>query len=557
MPPRTEHRCLIERHRDATIEGLIDRIHVPACILLFIGAACLFIPSPGIQSDEALFGTAWYEPAGLSYETGLFGRHIPLMLMSYLGALKAWLYAPIFAIWRPSALSVRLPAILAGAATIWLFYRLVQKVSGERAARIACALLACDAMFVLTTTLDWGPVALQHLLTTGGALAMVSYAQTGTLKLLALGSFLFGLGTWDKALFLWMLSGLIAAAVVVCPKELWRLFSLRSAAVALGCYCLGAAPLIAYNVRHPLETFRSNTGYSAGDVPGRVLLLKNTLDGSRLFSYIARDEPPPAPRSPEGIVERASVKLSEVAGRRQSWLPFACLAALALAPWLRSGRVGSFCLIAFAVAWAQMLFAAKGAGGGVHHVVLLWPLPHLFVADALARASERLRLTRVAAWAAAALVAGSSLLVINEYKATLVRNGGGKVWTDAIWPLSESLGRLRAETVFVIDWGMLDQLILLHKGSLPLRVASDPLSKTDFSAGDRAVVAGWLRIPGGVFVSHTDDNEEFQGVNARLRQIAGEEGCEQQILERIPDRHGRAMFEVWRFESRGLAALAP
>src|SRR4029077_5454330 len=121
---------------------------------------------------------------------------------------------------------------------------------------------------------------------------------------------------------------------------------------------------------------------------------------------------------------------------------YALIGALLLLPWLWSTPARKpmlFSLIAMTIAWIQMLFA-KGAGGSVHHVILMWPFPAFFVAIALAEASRKLgRLGTPLLVAIVALVAGSSLLVTNEYYARLVRNGPGLVWTDAIGPLSDYL----------------------------------------------------------------------------------------------------------------------
>jgi uncharacterized membrane protein len=71
--------------------------------------------------------------------------------------------------------------LLAGAATIWLFYRLLRRISGNRAAVFGCALLAADSTFLLTNTFDWGPVALQHLLLVGAILLLVVFYQDNRL----------------------------------------------------------------------------------------------------------------------------------------------------------------------------------------------------------------------------------------------------------------------------------------------------------------------------------------------------------------------------------------
>src|SRR5437870_5302780 len=109
--------------------------------ILFILIGLAFIPQAGIQNDEALFASGIYEQVGIAQGIQILGHRIPIMLNTYLGALKSWLYAPIFRFWRPSAYSLRVPVILAGGLTILLFGALLTRVAGRRAATVGIALL--------------------------------------------------------------------------------------------------------------------------------------------------------------------------------------------------------------------------------------------------------------------------------------------------------------------------------------------------------------------------------------------------------------------------------
>ena len=143
---------------------------------------------------------------------------------------------------------------------------------------------------------------------------------------------------------------------------------------------------------------------------------------------------------------------------------------------------------------------------------------------------------------------GANLLVTNEYFARLVRNGGGETWTDAIYPLSDSLRRVKARTIYINDWGIVDVLRMLNRGRLPLRVGSHPLSKPQLDAEDRRMVWKSISEPESIFVGHTDAAEQFGGVNAKLRALAEEAGYRREMVAEIADRNGRPIFEVFRFE---------
>ena len=162
--------------------------------LFYFLAALIFIPYPGLQNDELFFSGSLFSPEFTYYRLAIGSAKIPLMVMSYSGALKTWLYAPLFGWMAPSVWSVRVPVALIGAATVWLTWIWVRRIAGIRAAVIATALLASDTLYLLTDVFDWGPVALQHLLLMGGLIAVHSWISAGSRLALAAGFFF-----WDSA----------------------------------------------------------------------------------------------------------------------------------------------------------------------------------------------------------------------------------------------------------------------------------------------------------------------------------------------------------------------
>ena len=165
-----------------------------------------------------IFASGIYDPATIPYSAHLFHKRLPLMLMPYMGALKSWLYAPILAIFRPTAYSIRIPVLLIGSITIWLFFLFMRRTVGDWAALLGTALLATDPTFLLTTCFDWGPVALQHFLLVAGVLLLLTGGGIRSPSRLALAFFLFGLGLWDKVLFAWPLMALAVALTIVFPR---------------------------------------------------------------------------------------------------------------------------------------------------------------------------------------------------------------------------------------------------------------------------------------------------------------------------------------------------
>jgi len=513
-----------------------------------------FLPHLGIQTDEALFIAGVYQADTVYYKIHILGHSIPMMISSYNGTLKSLLYAGLFRIFTPSAVSTRLPVQLMGALTVWLFFLLLRRISGRWSAAAGALLLATDTIFILTDTFDWGPVAIQHLMLVGAMLSLYRYYETGKLTDLFWGFLMLGLGMWDKALFIWSLTGIAIAALATFPRTLIRLARPKPVGVALLAFLLGALPLVKFNWRTKGETFRSNAAWSTANLWPKLLMAKGTAQGAFLFGYMVReDDPAETPPAPVDLPAKAAEHLSGWFGHPRTNLMLPALAgALLLTPLLlrartRAPRTMLFAAVALVVTWLAMALNPN-TGGSVHHIVLLWPLPHLLVAVAFGEAAQKFGRPGKAALATMlALVVGSNLLVTNEYYRMLRRNGGSVIWSDAVYPLSDFLRRVPSTQVMPIDWGFFDSLRLLNAGKLPLRGGVDPLNKPVLNAHDRENVRKWLDTSDTIFIDHTRATEQFPGVSEHLQEVAQAAGFRRESLGVIPDGHGRAIYEVFRY----------
>lgn len=521
------------------------------CIFFFC-AGHAFINRLGIEDDEALFAQGIYAPRAELYSLHIGRSHIPIMLMSYLGAVKSILLRPILVGFGVGLRTVREPMLLAAVASLWLFFLLLRRIAGDRAAYIGCALLASDSLYLLTSCFDWGPVALQHLLLAGGALALARFFQTRGSAALAGAAFLFGLSLWDKALAVWMLSGLALGGMLTFPRQILDVLTVRRAAIFVLALLIGASPLILYNMTSKGGTFEGNFQKNTSEIPGKGLFLINTLSGGGLFGWMTEeDQRTPQPHDPAGAIDRASAEISAIFRHpRQSLLFYAFLAALALAPF--AGRTHFrfilLALIALLAAWIQMAMN-QNTGGSVHHTILLWPLPQFIIALSFAGVSYRFGRAGIPAIAlATALVAASSLLVMNEYYVQMFRNGGAKSWTDAIFPLARYLRQQPPDAWrFTLDWGILDQLRLLERGKLRLAVGTDQISNPELTADDRTYLTAIVGDPTNLFIAHTPAYEFFPGYAEKLTRFAAAAGYRRETLATIPDSYGRNVYEVYRF----------
>lgn len=521
------------------------------CGLLFLALGCVFVNYAGLQEDESMFAAPLFREWKF-YSIPFGSRHIPIMQMSYVGSLKTWLYAPFIHIWTPGPAVLRIPAVLIGAATILLFGALLERVHGRRAAWAGCVLLATDSIFLLTTTFDWGPVALQHLLMTAAMLFAVLWFQKGSDAWLAAAALCCGLAFWDKAVFVWMFSGLLVGSLLFFRQLRKRLTS-RSAGLSAAALCLGALPLLVYNARSnpKFATIRSNSQFAPDHFRDKVEEMRIAWNGSGLFGYMLNDSTE-HPAFPHTVVEKASFMVHGLTGsRRTNASNLALLVGIVLIPLLwRTRARGTLLLPLVACGSAWIFMTLSGGGGSVHHAVLLWPLPHLFLAVAFAESSLHVRFGGWALAAALVFLAAANLAVTNQYLFQFVRNGPAGVWSDAIYALAAGIRDTPASQVVSIDWGMEAPLSVLNRDHPTTRIVADPFLSPTETPSERQADLQLLSDDQAIWAEHTPGNEISIGVDDRLLNAARSAGFVQTILGTYCDRHGQPVFQTFRFVAR-------
>ncbi len=507
----------------------------------FILTAQPFITRIGVQNDEAAFAAPIYLPNSALYYFRIGPVRLPMMLASYAGTLKTLLWTPVVGLFGPNAWSVREPAVLLGALTIWLFFLLLRRVAGERAAAVGAVLLAADSMFLLTSCYDFGPVVVGHVALIGALLLLVRFFDSRHESHLAGASLLVGLALWDKALALWLLGAMGVAALVFYPQHVLKPITPRRVALALFWIALGALPLVLYNIHSRLGTLRQNVLPDNAPISIKAWVLKGTFDGSGFFDFLnAADDTTPAPRQPSTATERMSAWVSDAAGHpRHYWIIYAFVMALFLAPLASPGdrRLIWFCLLSMAITWAQMAWTMK-SGTSVHHTILMWPLPQAIMGVSFAAASRRLKSAGVPALVGLLIVLTiSCALVTNEYYTAIARNGGAPQWTTALARLADYLKTQRVPVIYSMDWGFINTIAMLDRGQLPLA-----LEVPD----DKRNIPAMLSRPDALFVAHPSEQAFFPERNATFLESAARLGYRPNVIKVVSDEYGRQVFVVYR-----------
>jgi len=535
---------------------MLERVHpwlwAAGLCVLFTALGLVFLPYPGAQYDEVLFTSAIYAPETLECAMKTRAGAIPVMLMTYVGTLKAALYAPLLRWFESGHFTLRLPMLLVAALSVGLFFLAARRLAGTRAALLAGLLLATDAVYLLTSVFDWGPVALQHLLFAAALYAGIRFRETPRAGWLFAMALCAGLALWDKAIIVWLLAGFGVSALVVLRREVVMVArSRRMALAAVVGFVLGAAPFLYYNKLHPLRTFTSSFEEERQPTMQKIRALDRTMDGSGLFGYMVREDPE---GFPQGLKqwEKAPLWLNgKLRGPRQSVQHLVLLGAFLALPLLWAGkwrRTAVFLAQAAVVAWVLMLFT-RNAGGSMHHTILLWPIPQMLVALVAAEVARRFpvrgaRIVTVVLLAAAL----NNGLQLNHYLAHFIACGPTWIWTDAIRPLAAEVGRMEGRRVFAADWGILQQMEYYSKGRIAVHRASDGVLLT-LESDPRSVpsLERALLDETSVFVTKTEGRDVFPDVRAKLLAFAGERGYRHELLKTIHDRHGAPIFEIHEF----------
>lgn len=519
---------------------------------IFFAEGFIFIRQAGLQEDEVQFVAAILPPLVGRQFVEIGGRVVPLMIATYAGGLKALVYMGIFSVWPPDAWSLRIPMLLTGTLTVFLFFVFFRMVMGDLAALIATTLLVADPVFLILTVLDSGIVTVQHFLLAAALPLFVRFHRTGRRAVLALACFLCGLALWDKATFVWVLAGLGSGLLAVFPRAIRPHLTAGRILVAFVFVLLGALPLIYYTATTPRDAASGMGGFETPTLQKLRILIK-TLDGSSLFGFVTRDPVIAEQRPAETGLERAAAWLSNAAGHPwHDGLPWAALASAGLIPFLGPGpvrRLMLFCVVAFAAGWLVMLPFAMG-GGGSHHVILLWPLPQMLVAAGVCALLSPISRARPAIlFALVVPLALSCVLATNEYYAQLVLFGTPDYWSDAIYPLHRLLARAPATGIYTLDWGIEGPLRCLGRGRLPLR--SSPAAHLLLAPGPaefpRRGIEAIVQLPHQLFVYYVNPSRHVSPALERVRDAARASGLGEELVAQVADRNGRPVYRVVRF----------
>ena len=129
-------------------------------VIIFVLISIIKINEPGVTSDQLLFVNAAIGPLDQSYIYKTI-HGFPILLMIYIGALKSYIYKPIFYLFGVSIYSIRLPVILIMASALYFLYKAICLKIDKKVAFFTILILATDPSNIAYSRVDNGPTVLE------------------------------------------------------------------------------------------------------------------------------------------------------------------------------------------------------------------------------------------------------------------------------------------------------------------------------------------------------------------------------------------------------------
>ena len=188
-------------------------------ILVYAVFAIYNITVPGIQTDEILFGNAALGLVNSHTHISMEINGFPLLLMTYIGALKAYIYYPIFKLFGVNYYSIRVPMILLTAFSLFLISKISQFVFKDKwISLLIVALMSTDVTLIVMTRTDVGPIAIEFFLKVLSIYLIFCYFESNRIIYLYFIPLILWLGVFNKLNFIWFVNAFIFSLVFFIIK---------------------------------------------------------------------------------------------------------------------------------------------------------------------------------------------------------------------------------------------------------------------------------------------------------------------------------------------------
>lgn len=202
----------------------INSKHLPVFIIaIYFLISVIKIEHPGVNNDQLMFvNAATLNPENYFLWKSYHG--IPLMIFPYIGALKSYIYMPIFYFFGINIWSIRLPHIIIISISFFLLYKTLLLSFNKTIAILAILFLSLDPSHIIYSKIDTGPTVLEFFLKVLTIYIFFLYTKTKKRWLFLLVYPVLLLGIFNKINFFWFVNAFIISFLVLYGKSFYNDF---------------------------------------------------------------------------------------------------------------------------------------------------------------------------------------------------------------------------------------------------------------------------------------------------------------------------------------------
>ncbi len=533
--------------------GLRRIVILVLLLAVFVGLATVALDKPGYHHDEVAFVPVALRALGQCDVDAAVAREwrcFPLtQAPGYVGAVKAWLHAPVFALVGVNTWSVRLPSILVAAAALVVLWSFTRRALGGAWAILLLVLLATDPVLTSHARLDWGPQMIALLMRVIALAALWRWLQTGRGFWLAATCAAMLVGFFDKLNFIWVIGALSGAAVLVAGRLLYG--RLRAGApwqpalvaVTVALLLWGTLTLVRDAVKlDPLG--EGDTLGTGGQLAQVWQLYAATFSGTSVLNWVFGTKA--VTTTVFNVL--ALVQLATAAVLLWTWRP-----------WTPARHFLAFLTVTLVLLVAAI--AATPQVGGTHHLFMVWPLPTLHLVTLLAIVSQhgggaadgRGPASRRIVAVVGTVICGTALAWHVAWQLRYIEAWNHNrdyqaAFDPGIAKLGARLDALQLDRVIAADWALHAQLVTLAGRDRAAtvrdwtwRLADSPdLERDDV----RRAVAGHLSGRRVAFVLHGTPFTVAAGARERLDALLARDRPCKRAEETIANASGKPLYVI-------------
>jgi 4-amino-4-deoxy-L-arabinose transferase-like glycosyltransferase len=201
--------------------GKYHKVILTIPIVLYLFFSLWDLKNPGLHNDEAFFVI----PALMSnFDDEIFTffkfHKFPLLLTPYIGALKAYIYYPVFKIFNVSVYSIRVPMIVFGTVTLFFIYQTVKIIYDNKVAFFCLFMTSINPSIITHLRMDYGHSGIEVFFKSLALYLFFLCIKNKKYFYLPLIALIISLGVFARLNFIWFSNAFIIAAFIFYRNDI-------------------------------------------------------------------------------------------------------------------------------------------------------------------------------------------------------------------------------------------------------------------------------------------------------------------------------------------------